>query len=44
MIILKWRGHRRLNNESKTDGNGIILILELPGIMKKFYLKHSSMS
>ena len=44
MIILNWRGQRRLNNQSKTDGNGIIFILELPGIMKKIYLKYSSMS
>ena len=40
MISAKWRGQRRLNGQSKTDENGILLTLGLPDIIKKCYLKY----
>ena len=38
-ITVKWIGQRGLNSQSKADENGITLILELPDIIKKYYLE-----
>ena len=37
MIIVNWRGQRRLKSLSKTDENRIILILDLPDRIIRLY-------